>query len=230
MRRFVVIFVVSVGLFAGGCASKPIDYSKVDADKSGTTYLFLGLWNVFSKGLDDVRDNVNEAGYHARSLPGPEWRSVGDRIIAMDRKGKLRRPLILGGHSLGADKALYLSEKLNRAGVTVDYVLLLDPTNPPSVTGNVQRCHNIYLSNSYTDWFPAFRGIAVEADSSDTELINFDVRTSESGALSDINFNHFNIEADPDIQALMTELILAQLRGDPDVAALFPVKIDSQTN
>jgi hypothetical protein len=230
MGRLSVLMLLGVALLAGGCATKPIDYSKVDADKPGTTFLFLGLWNVFSKGLDDVRDNLNEAGYHASSLPGPEWRSVGDQIIAMERRGELRRPLILGGHSLGADKALYLSEKLKRAGVTVDYVLLLDPTNPPTVTSNVQRCHNIYLSHRLTDWFPAFRGIAVETASRETELINFDVRSAKSGALSEIDFNHFDIETDPDIQALMTELILAQLRGDPDFAALFPVKVNGQTN
>ena len=224
MRRWCVLFLLLTAvLFGVGCASGyRVDYSHAQPDKPGSTFLFLGLWNIFSKGLDDVAANLNEEGYHAQSLPGPEWRQTGDQIIELDRKGELRRPLVLAGHSLGADKALYLAEKLRRAGVEVDYICLLDATNPPRVPANVKRCHNIYLSHPMTDWFPAFRGIAVSAKSPETELVNYDVRYAQDGSLSELDFDHFDIETDPGIQALMTDLIRAQLGGNPDFASIFP--------
>lgn len=224
MRPFLVLFLLIPAVCSVGCASSSkVDYSRAEADKPGSTFLFLGLWNVFSKGLDDVAANLNEEGYHAQSLPGPDWQQIGDQIIVLHRADKLRRPLVLGGHSLGADKALYLAEKLRRAGVEVDYICLLDATNPPKVPSNVKRCHNIYLSHPMTDWFPAFRGIAVSAVRPEvTELVNYDVRYAQDGSLSELDFDHFDIETDPGIQALMTDLIRAQLGGNPDFASIFP--------
>ena len=229
MRRLLVLSLLLV-LFAGGCTTPPIDYSQAKQEEPGSTFLILGLWNFFSKGLVDVTDELDDEGYYARTLSGYAWKDIGDHIIRKERAGELERPLVLGGHSLGADKALYLSEKLEKAGIEVDYVILLDATNPPDVPANVKRCHNIFLSAPATDWFPAFRGIAVDAKKPQTELINFNVRHAESGPLSDIDFNHFDIESDPDIQALMVELIRAQLKGDPDVAAIFPGKVQTQSN
>ncbi len=222
MRRLLVLLLMLSALLSAGCSSQSIDYSQAKPDQPGSTFLFLGLWNVFSKGLDDVAANLNSEGYHAQSLPGPQWERIGDQIIAMDRAGKLRRPLVLGGHSLGADKSLYLAEKLERAGIEVDYICLLDATNPPKVPGNVKRCHNIYLSHSLTDWFPAFRGIPVEAADKRTELVNYDVRYAQAGELTNIDFDHFDIETNPAIQALMTDLIRAELGGHPDFASIFP--------
>ena len=230
MHRLLVVCLV-VGLLTGvGCSSAPIDYSQAKAERPGSTFLILGLWNFFSKGLVDVTDELNDEGYHALTLSGYSWRDIGDRIIRAENAGELRRPLVLGGHSLGADKALYLAEKLKDAGITVDYVVLLDATNPPKVPSNVKRCHNIYLSHPATDWIPAFRGISVKAQSAETEVINFDVRSAQSGALSEIDFNHFNIESDPDVQALMVDLIRARLNGKSDIAAIFPAKVQSQSN
>ena len=38
-----------------------------------------------------------------------------------------------------ADKALKLAADLNEVGIAVDYVVLLDATNPPEVPGNVKQ-------------------------------------------------------------------------------------------
>lgn len=229
MRRLTVCCLLLI-LFASGCSTPRIDYSQAEANKPGSTFLILGLWNFFSKGLVDVTDELNDEGYYARTLSGYAWKDIRDHIIRTERAGELRRPLVLGGHSLGADKALKLAADLNEVGIAVDYVVLLDATNPPEVPGNVKRCHNIFLSHPKTDWIPAFRGIAVVAENPETQLINFNVRDAESGPLSDIDFNHFDIESDPDIQALMVELIRAHLKGDPDIAAIFPGKVDTQSN
>lgn len=230
MRRALVGSLFLGVLLSTGCTTPPIDYSQAKPDKPGSTFMILGLWNIFSKGLLDVTNELNDEGYYARTLSGYAWDDIGDHIIEVHKAGELRRPLILGGHSLGADKSLKLAAKLQEAGIVVDYVVLLDATNPPLVPANVARCHNIYLSQPATDWFPAFRGIPVKTQSDKTELINFDLRSVETGPLSEINFNHFDIESDPGIQAFMVELIRAHLNGEPDVAANFPDKAEQPSN
>jgi hypothetical protein len=227
MRRIIAIHLFVALVALSGCTTPAIDYARAEPDKPGSTFMILGLWNFFSKGLLDVTDQLNEEGYYARTLSGYAWKDIGDHIIDKHEAGELRRPLILGGHSLGADKSLKLAAKLQEAGIDVDYVILLDATNPPTVPSNVKRCHNIFLSMPATDWIPAFRGIPVERDSPDTELINFDVRAAEAGPLTDIDFNHFDIESDKDVQAFMVELIRARLDGKPDTAVSFPGKVQS---
>lgn len=229
--RCLWVVCLSIGVvLASGCSTAPIDYRQAKADKPGSTFLILGLWNFFSKGLVDVTDELSAEGHYAMTLSGYAWEDIGDRIIKAEAAGQLRRPLVLGGHSLGADKSLKLARVLQEAGIAVDYVVLLDATNPPSVPSNVKRCHNIYLSHPATDWIPAFRGIAVQAESPETQLINFDVRDAHAGPLTDIDFNHFNIESDEQIQALLVELIRAHLNGHPDVASIFPVRVKEQSN
>lgn len=226
-RRFTILAALLLCPLLTGCQSTaPIDYEGVT--RGGSSFYLLGLWNVFSQGLGDVSDGLREQGYHGQWLPGPEWPALCDRIVDLEAKGELRRPLVLSGHSLGADRALLLAAALEKRDIDVDYVLLLDATNPRTVPANVAVCHNIYLSHPKTDWIPAFRGIAVTAVNPDTELINYDVRYSADASLSHGDFDHFDIEADPEVQQLMIALVRAVYEGE-DAAAIFP-PIDRPTD
>ena len=216
----VALLLVFAPMQVGCSMSTPVNYEGVE--RGGSSFFLLGLWNYFSRGLADVSNGLTDQGYHGQWLSGPRWPGLCDAIIELEKKGELRRPLVLSGHSLGADKALLLAAALERHDIEVDYVLLLDATNPRSVPGNVTRCHNIYLSHPRTDWFPAFRGVAVRAVSEETELVNYNVRFSADRALSAGDFNHFNIETDPEVQQLMIDLISAVYEGETDVAAIFP--------
>lgn len=225
LRRFfplLAALLLSAPLLTGCQSTAPIDYEGVT--RGGSSFYLLGLWNFFSQGLGDVADGLRAEGYHGQWVPGPEWPALCTRIEKLEEAGELRRPLVLSGHSLGADKALLLADALGRRGIEVDYVLLLDATNPRSVPANVKVCHNIYLSHPGTDWIPAFRGIAVRVESEETELINYDVRYSTQQTLSNGDFDHFDIEADPEVQQLMIDLVTAVYEGQ-DAAAVFPPRV-----
>ncbi|XAM01144.1 thioesterase domain-containing protein [Phycisphaeraceae bacterium D3-23] len=215
---------LSAPMLTGCGMTQPVSYEGVE--RGGSSFYLLGLWNVFSKGLDDVAGGLQDEGYHGQSMPGPEWPGLCSAIEELEASGELRRPLVLSGHSLGADKALLLAAALERKGIAVDYVLLLDATNPRTVPANVTRCHNIYLSHPATDWIPAFRGIAVRAESDETELVNYNVRQSSDESLSRGDFDHFNIEADPEVQQLMIDLVRAVFDGEEDVAGVLPSVVE----
>jgi len=169
----------------------------------GHVFLVRGLMDVFSLGLNEVSDDLVAKGYDAQVISGVTRGDLAKKIADAYDQGNLSTPIVVVGHSYGADDATRLTRKLNDRDVPVDKLILLDPTTPPTVPSNVAYCINIYRSSPATDWVPALRGIPVKADSESTTLINFDVNDAENPAYRKMSINHFSIEADDDIQALV---------------------------
>ena len=142
-------------------------------------YLFRGLLNVFSLGMDSLAAQLQAAGVAAVVANHTQWRSVADDIIERYRAGQ-RGPIILVGHSLGADAVMSMAEHLGQMGVPVALVVPFDGTSSHMASANVGRVLNLYKSESVRiGRGPGFRG----------ELTNFYVR--------DVNITHFNIDKDP---------------------------------
>ena len=76
-------------------------------------------------------------------------------IIQEQQKGVLDgEPLVLVGHSWGADDQVRVAEMLGQNGIQVDLLVLIDPVTPPLVPPNVKRCYCIYKSHPVTDAVP----------------------------------------------------------------------------
>lgn len=154
-------------------------------------YLFRGLLNVFSLGMDDLAVQLRAAGIAAVVANHAQWRGVADEIIANYRAGQ-RGPIILVGHSLGADAVMSMAEYLGQMGVPVALVVPFDGTSPHAATANVARVLNLYKHESARiSRGPGFRG----------ELTNFYVR--------DVNVDHFNI----DKSAALHSLVIRKIRA-----------------
>jgi pimeloyl-ACP methyl ester carboxylesterase len=147
---------------------------------------------------------------------------MAKKITADREQGAKSGPLVLSGHSWGADDAVRLARRLDKNGVRVDGLVLVDPTTPPRIPANVQLCVNFYRSRPSTDWMPWLRGVAVEAESPSTKIVNVDLRTS--AAHSDISgkVNHFTIEANPEVQELVVAAVLSIIEPREDAAAQDP--------
>src|SRR5882757_9160975 len=103
-------------------------------------------------------------------------------------------PLILIGHSFGADDVIRVAQELGTANIAVDLVVTIDPVTPPQVPTNVKRVVDIYQSNGAWDKVPAFRGVPLQlAETSHAQLVNLDVRTNRTDLLEP-GTDHFNIE------------------------------------
>jgi pimeloyl-ACP methyl ester carboxylesterase len=135
------------------------------------------------------------------------WPDVSRKIKREHRAGTLTGPLVVVGHSYGADDAVRLVRSLNDESIEVTVLALIDPTTPPRIPPNVRRCFNIYKSSPATDWIPVLRGIAVKADSDDTVLVNYDVRAHNDDGRFDY-LDHFDIEESAAVQALVLEEVL----------------------
>ncbi|WP_160331200.1 thioesterase domain-containing protein [Bradyrhizobium macuxiense] len=160
---------------------------------SSTThvYLFRGLLNVFSLGMDQLAAQLQSVGIAATVANHTQWSSVADDIVAKYRAGQ-RGPIVLVGHSLGADAVMSMAAYLGQMGVPVALVVPFDGTDSHVATANVARVLNLYKNQSVRiSRGPGFRG----------ELTNYFVR--------DPNVNHFNI----DKSAALHSIVIRKIRS-----------------
>jgi pimeloyl-ACP methyl ester carboxylesterase len=200
MKRFSIISsLFLLAMLAGGCADiSPGKLSEIrptsdSQARVGNAYLFRGFIGVFSTGMNALGDELNKDGVRARVFQSDQWAEVAD-TIAEKYKTSSVEPVVLVGHSYGADNIIELARRLNDKKVKVDLIITLDPVTPPKVPANVVKVVNLYQSNGPWDNLPWLRGIPLEAEEPGTvKLMNENIRVERKDLLAD-GLNHFNIE------------------------------------
>ncbi len=67
--------------------------------------------NIFSLGMDTLADELNRRGVYATVDNHAEWQSLADQAAANYKAGK-EGPIIIIGHSLGADAVMEMADYL----------------------------------------------------------------------------------------------------------------------
>src|SRR5262249_17372716 len=149
---------------------------------------------VFSTGMDDLSVKINNNGVRAKVFQDAQEFELADQIVKEYEKTPNHEPLVLIGHSYGADDVVHISRILNDHGIKVDLLVTVAATTPPKLTGNVTTCFNYFQSN-ITDGIPLFRGIplTMEDGAAATKLHNIDIRKDRTDLLTD-GTNHINID------------------------------------
>ncbi|MBA8837784.1 thioesterase domain-containing protein [Ochrobactrum sp. RH2CCR150] len=161
-------------------------------------YLLRGFANIFSTGIDEIGADLQAAGVDAHVEGNAAWRLVANRIIA-DRQKYGPQPVILVGHSLGANAIISIAEVLEKRGIRVDYMASFAATAPDPLPGNIRRVVNFYFSQH--GWGlplvpgPRFKG----------KLDNRDFAGMKE-------VGHFNIEKQRPLQAEVVRDILRILK------------------
>lgn len=178
-----------------------------DQPRAGNVYLERGLIGVFSTGMDTLADDLNKAGVRARVFQDLQDGELASAIIAKYKGVKNPEPLILIGHSYGADDVLTISRKLDKENIHVDMVVTVDATIPPAVPGNVAVEYNYYQSQP-TDFIPMFRGIPLKQEKPGSgKLVNMDLRKERTDLLIP-GTNHINIDKNPKLHAEVVQKVL----------------------
>ena len=177
-RRSLHAAIVCLTLFVvGGMLTSSANAQTAAPHRPGHVYLMRGLFNVFSLGMDELAAKLERVGVKAEAVSYTSWSSLGDSITAQYRAGN-HEPIILMGHSYGADTTISLARKLNDYRIPVALIVNFDPTAPGPVPPNVRRIINFYVP---TAW-----GRPVEAGK------------QFRGSLSNLNesgqYNHFVID------------------------------------
>ena len=132
------VFALAVGMVVAFGASSRAAQPQPRAH----VYLLRGLLNIFSLGMDSLAEELNGQGADATVHSYSGWQTLADRAAADYKAGK-EAPIILIGHSLGADAVMEMAAYLGRKGVPVALVVPFDCTKSFAASDNVARVLNL---------------------------------------------------------------------------------------
>jgi hypothetical protein len=164
----------------------------------------LGYW----PGADAMADEFRCAGYAPTVIHGWEHVAIAKKIVCASRQGRLAGGIVIVGYSSGADAACLLARRLERCGIRVETMVLIESTLGTPVPGNVDYCVNYYASRAL-DAIPMFRGVPVECECPDTILFNIDLKCSPNFA-NHFKQNHFVIGSTCTIRKMTLDVVLSR--------------------
>lgn len=190
-----------------GCSSAVIDQNATAVPRApagsvqGHVYLLRGLaGEVFSLGFYDlaarIRERGIEASVHSMYAPG----NLAGEIVETYRRAPA--PIVLIGHSSGADVAIAIAERLRASNIPVAIMFGFDPTPIAGrVPGNVDLFINLYQKTNLIGG-----GEARAASGFRGRIVNVDLRERRE-------IVHITLDKSPVIHALVADKIVAVLRG-----------------
>jgi hypothetical protein len=188
-----------------GCSSAVIDAVTQPAPRApagsvqGHVYLLRGLvGEVFSLGFYDLAVRIRERGIdasvHSMYAPG----NLAGEIIEKYRSAPA--PIVLIGHSSGADVAIAIARRLRAADIPVALMFGFDPTPIASrVPDNVAVFINLYQKTNLIGG-----GEAVAANGFRGRIVNVDLRERRE-------IIHITLDKSPVLHALVADKIAAIL-------------------
>ena len=174
-------------------------------------FLLRGTGTVFSPGFGEICTRLRRAGIWAEDLgpAGDAW--VCRHVIAEQRAGRLRGPIVLVGHSRGARHAVEVARELDKAGIDVDLLVCLDVSLPPTVPGNVRAALNIYYMSQHR-FYPA--DPLRSAPGANVLIDNVDLSSPE-GPATGLGLCHVTIAAGRAVQDLVVGRIVQTVHEAP---------------
>jgi Alpha/beta hydrolase family len=166
-------------------------------------FLLRGFMNIFSLGLDDLAERIRADGIPATVTNHADADALVRKIVADYQAGD-RGPVILIGHSFGADAVIGMAQALYRYNIPVALVVLFDGNGPYQVPGNVARAVN------FTQRFNLTAGADFHGALSNVDLSN------------DKSVNHFTIDKSRDLQANVLNYVLLAATAAPGPLARRP--------
>ncbi len=189
-----------------GCSSAVIDQNTTAAPRApagsipGHVYLLRGLvGEVFSTGFYDLAERIRERGVdasvHSMYAPG----NLAGEIIAKHRRAPA--PVVLIGHSSGADAAISIAQRLRAANIPVALMFGFDPT---PIAGRIPDNVGVFI-NLYQKTNLIGGGEAVGAGGFRGRIVNVDLRERRE-------IIHITLDKSPVLHALVAGKIAAILR------------------
>jgi len=173
------------------------DAPRAAASSHAHVYLMRGLLNIFSLGMDQLAAQIARRGIEASVHNHTEADRIASEIAARYRAGD-HGPIILIGHSLGADAVMQMAQALNREAIPVALVIPFDGTGSYAAPKNVACVLNLTQREyAYMHSGAGFHG----------KLSNVNVSGSAG-------IDHFTIDKSPRLQAQALHSVLQAARSE----------------
>ncbi|MFG1425470.1 thioesterase domain-containing protein [Roseixanthobacter glucoisosaccharinicivorans] len=158
-------------------------------------YLMRGLANVFSLGMDDLAGKLQAKGISATVYEYGQWPQLAEDAVEWS-KAHRKAPVVIIGHSLGADAAIEMAERMTALGVPPRLVVTFDPVGVTAVANTGGRFVNYFQNNNGFG-----KSLAIGAGFKGS-LANRNLDNTAS-------LDHFNIEKSPTLHAEVIKMIQA---------------------
>ena len=161
-------------------------------------YLLRGWFGVFSAGMDALASDLQGKGVKANPIGHLAWKATVTKIVS-DRAAGKTGPLVLVGHSQGANNVIEMARELEKKKIPVDLLVTLAPYLQDPVPGNVVRALNYYQAGGW--------GAPLSGDK------NFRGRISNIDMGGEVGTFHINIDKSSKVQADIAREIVALSRA-----------------
>jgi hypothetical protein len=202
-----IVPILALTLAVAGCSSAAIDSVTTAAPRApagsvpGHVYLLRGLvGEVFSLGFYDLSARIKERGVEAtvNSMYAPG--NLAGEIVARYRRAPA--PIVLIGHSSGADSAIAVAEYLKASNVPVALMFGFDPTPLAGrVPDNVELFINLYQKTNLIGG-----GEIRSANGFRGRIVNVDLRERRE-------IIHITLDKSPVLHTLVADKIAIVLRA-----------------
>ena len=206
-------------LFSGlsGCFFMPFSESISNENKASKQhakncprariYAMRGFLDVFSTGLHDLTEKIEKKLIiHAKPLSYLEENRLSAFLIKKYHSEPCKTPIVLIGHSYGADEQITVAKKLNDAHVPVALLITLDHTRAQSIPSNVQIYYNINSGKSIVSGIIPW-GCSMSSPKNCTRMYEVDLVKNKGFR----RVNHFNIDKLPEIHNYIIEIIESEI-------------------
>lgn len=191
--------------------ARKIDYVRPDGNAlvgsryRGDIYLLRGFADIFSRGVDELGRKLDERGIKVHVISHGAWASGAAEIVANQKKYG-HKPVILIGHSLGANAVILMAKRLRKENVQVEYLVAFAATAPDPVPDNVGKVDNYYFETH--GWGEKVVGGA----GFHGEMENKDYSHAQ-------DIGHFNIDKQADIHEQVIRNVLHYMKPSQGKAA-----------
>ena len=198
---------IAGGILTGSAYQGAIakEVGKSGVNRAYQIYLLKGLADIFSSGMDFLQAKLQARGIVGEVHSHSEVESLAQSAIAKWRGGS-RGPIIIIGHSLGADAAITMAQRLGNAQVPVALLVTFSPMEPAPALANVARAVNYFQSNSL------WHGQITQGAGFHGVLENVDLAHAPG-------ITHFNIEKVEQLHAATIAKVLALVPRHTKAAA-----------
>lgn len=164
-----------------------------------------GLGGIFSTGMNQLQSTLERK--HRIRTESTVWykaNALSTFIIKNYGTKQLPGPIVLVGHSLGANEQIKVALSLAKKNIPVALLITVDAVSPLQVPPNVRHVLNIYKPS----FVPLFSGLRVKAmNPARTRIENVDVETFKRVAV-----NHFTIDKNLEVQQIMIDNTLTAIQ------------------
>ena len=162
--------------------------------------LLRGWFGVFSTGLDSIAHQLRAQGIEAEVAGHLNWSTAVAEILRKRSAGQTG-PLVLVGHSQGANNVIDMARSLKPHHITVDLLVTLSPLMQNPIPANVVKAINYY---------PPGWGQPIAADRGfHGKIVNFDLA-------NDLSITHMNIAQSARLQKEIVHEITTLAQHDSE--------------